>query len=147
MDIDVKLGEFVKMTILRNKKKSRFCTFENDLIRNPGLSGVEKSVLFCLLSLPPDWKVYESQLTQFLGDGIYAIRKAIKRLEVLGYIHRARIRNESGRFVGGYVYDVYEVPNLRVRVVHDKQAEYKDRMGEAEWKRNKELEKEYAINN
>lgn len=124
------------MTIFRNQKEDKFSQFENILIRNPKITAVEKTVLFCLLSLPKEAPIHESALLKFMLEGIYAIRKAIKGLVGLGYIHRKRIRAEDGSFKGGYEYDVYESPKKTFNVVQlgKKKADKQD-------KTNKQIEK------
>lgn len=61
-----------------------------------------------MLSLPDDWRIYESELVNHGSDGISSLRSGVKELIDNGYIKRIQLRNDKGHFIG-YEYDVYEV--------------------------------------
>lgn len=78
-------------------------------LQDKNLSWKAKGILAYLLSLPDDWQIYETEITEHSSDGIKATRSGIKELIDAGYIQRERLRNDEGKF-SGYEYRVYEVP-------------------------------------
>jgi hypothetical protein len=77
-------------------------------LQDERLSWKSKGLLTYLLSLPDDWKIYETEIMKHSTDGRDSTRSGIKELIKLGYMERQRIRNEDGSF-NGYEYLVYEV--------------------------------------
>ena len=74
------------------------------------LSWKAKGLLCYMLSMPDDWKFYESELTKHAKDGRDSFRSAIKELILNGYINKGeRIRDNKG-LLKGYEYTVYECP-------------------------------------
>jgi len=76
-------------------------------LNDSNLSWQAKGILSYILSLPDDWKIYESELTTHTCDGIKCTRSAIKELINKGYIRRNRLKDVRGRF-NGFEYCVYE---------------------------------------
>ena len=69
-----------------------------------------KGLLCLLLSLPPDWIIYKTQLSQFSSDGRDATTCAFNELVEMGYITSVKLVNEKGQKMG-YDYIVYdEIP-------------------------------------
>lgn len=95
--------------IVKNNKNP-YTMINNHLLHDSNLSWKAKGILAYLLSLPDDWKVYETELVKHSRDGIDGLRSGINELIENGYIHRTRSRCDRGKF-GGYEYSVYEVPN------------------------------------
>lgn len=51
-----------------------------------------------MLSLPDDWKFYDTELEKHAKDGKDALKGALKELKTLGYMKRERRRSEEGKF-------------------------------------------------
>lgn len=96
------------MTILRNIKKSNFTIIDNGFVNDKNLSLKGKGLMLYLLSKPDDWQVFSNEIVKNSKDGKASVAKALKELEELGYIEREFKRGESGDFIGGYNYCVYE---------------------------------------
>jgi len=64
-----------------------------------------------MLSLPDDWKFYETELIEHCTDGRDSIRKGLKELEKLGYLVRFQTRGERGKF-GQKDWKVSDEPDL-----------------------------------
>lgn len=79
-------------------------------LNNELLSWKAKGLLSYLLSLPDDWQVYESEITNHSKDGRDSTRSAIKELVKNGYIDRIQKHTVNGKF-SGYEYIIYEDKN------------------------------------
>jgi predicted transcriptional regulator len=99
-----------------------FSCISNRLINTPGLTSRAKGVLLYFLSKPQDWQFYENDIFKHFKDGRHSVRAGIKELMVAGYVHRRKVKDAYGHFVG-YEYDIYDSPKLTVRVVHDAERE------------------------
>lgn len=67
-------------------------------------------MLCFLISLPPDWVVYQSNLKDMLaGETKYSISKVFAELEANGYIEKRKVKGEGGKF-SGWDYIVYSEP-------------------------------------
>jgi len=78
-------------------------------LRDKLISLKAKGLLSFLLSLPPDWVIYKSKLTDYFLDGKDSISSAWDELEVLGYIHSVRMIGTDG-LSRGFNYVVYYEP-------------------------------------
>lgn len=92
------------------KKNTNYTVISNVFLKDVELSLKAKGLLAYLLSLPNDWSVYASELTNRHKDGITSIYSAIKELETAKYVIRERIR-ENGK-LKGVDYIVSETPIL-----------------------------------
>jgi hypothetical protein len=81
----------------------------SEFLRDKSVSLKAKGLLSFLLSLPPDWVIYKSKLTDYFLDGKDSISSAWDELEVLGYIHSVRIIGGDG-LSRGFNYVVYYEP-------------------------------------
>lgn len=90
-------------------KNNPYVMINKSSLQDERLSWKAKGLLVYLLSLPDDWKIYETELINHAKDGRDGTRSAIKELIDAGYITRERTRDEKGRLTGTD-YNVYEVP-------------------------------------
>ena len=81
----------------------------SEFLRSKSVSLKAKGLLSFLLSLPPDWVIYKSKLTDYFLDGKDSISSAWDELETLGYIHSVRIIEGNG-LSRGFNYIVYYEP-------------------------------------
>jgi hypothetical protein len=97
--------------IFRNRRRQgNFTQLDNELIRDKQLSYKAKGILAYLMSRPPDWQVYETEIANHSRDGIKSVRSGVKELLAHGYLARQVIRDEKGRFQG-YLYDASDDPS------------------------------------
>jgi hypothetical protein len=89
-------------------KENPYVMLNKTFLNDSNLSWQAKGVLSYLLSLPDDWKIYESEITKHGKDGIKCTRSCIKELILNGYIVRKMLKDNKGRFAG-YEYSVYEL--------------------------------------
>lgn len=85
---------------IRTRRKNRnFTVIGNAIFGNPTLSA--KAVgLFCyLLSLPDDWKLYITELSNHFSDGETSIRSGLKELEAVGFIKVEQERDADGKWL------------------------------------------------
>lgn len=95
--------------IVRSKRKQRYVTIENDVIRDKRLSFKARGLLAYLLSLPDDWRISSQYLATVAPDGRDGIRTGLQELEQTGYLVRQRIQNpDNGRWSWQQV--VHETP-------------------------------------
>lgn len=108
------------MSIFRvqKSKSNPYVMINKNMLKNKVLSWKAKGILSYLLSLPDDWKIYESEIALHAGDGIKGTRTGIKELINAGYIVRQKKR-EKGKFQG-YEYDVYEVSTVCLKTENGK---------------------------
>ena len=72
------------------EKKSQFTQLDNQLIRNPELSSMEKVVLGIGLSVADGWKYNVNGLARYCKEGTDAVKAALRGLEEKGYLaHKA----------------------------------------------------------
>jgi len=95
------------MTIIRAPRPERgFTIVENNTIRNQLLSFRARGVLMYLLSMPDNWRTNAGALQGPGTEGRDAIRKAIKELELAGYMKLKKEQDDRGRWHSHwYVYD------------------------------------------
>jgi len=96
------------LNIIRVKKSSNYVMLNKQFFNNKNLSLKAKGLLGYLLSLPDDWKIYVSELTQHHKDGKYSIHATINELIKNNYMHRERIRKKGK--ITGMCYKVFETP-------------------------------------
>ena len=97
--------------IVRSKVNQNYTIVKNEILKNEYMSLKAKGLLCLLLSLPPDWIIYKTQLSQFSSDGKDATTAAFNELVEVGYITVMKLVNEKGQKMG-YDYIVYdEIPS------------------------------------
>lgn len=90
-------------------KNNPYVMMNKYALEDEKISWKAKGILAYLLSLPDDWKIYESELQNHAKDGKDSLAAGIKELEQAGYIKKSKIRNLKGQITGTN-YEVYEVP-------------------------------------
>jgi len=91
------------------KRENPFVQVDKAVIGNISITWKAKAILIYLLSLPPDWQIYEDEIARHALDGKSALRSGIQELIRAGYIKRKQIRNKDGTF-NRYEYHVFEIP-------------------------------------
>ena len=99
-------------TFVRAIKNSEnpFVMMRKEPLQDKNLSWKAKGLLAYLLSLPDDWKIYETELVNHATDGKDSLKSGIKELLENGYLTRESNRSKDGQF-SGYDYKVFEVSN------------------------------------
>lgn len=98
------------MAIIRVQKNQNYTTINNTALKDTRLSFKAKGLMAYMLSVPDDWKFYQSELTNRATDGVASIRSGLKELEKHGYLVRYQGRDEDTGEFGDVVWDLYEVP-------------------------------------
>jgi len=97
-------------TIIRVRKhKSDFVVIDKRPLNNAKLSWKAKGLLSYLLSKPPDWTIYLSDLKKRAKDGRDSTSAGLKELTKAGHLTKNKLRDEKGRFKGWEMI-VYEIP-------------------------------------
>ena len=101
------------MSVIRvdKNKENPYLIMNKTGLNDKNLSLKAKGLLCYFLSLPDNWKIYESELVSHHKDGKDSIRSAIKELLDKGYIERESKRTDKGNFKG-YDYTVYEISRI-----------------------------------
>jgi len=99
------------MAIVRAKRKTNFTIIGNTGLKDKRLSLKAKGLLAYMLSLPDDWKFYETELIEHSTDKRDSVRSGLKELEKLGYLVRLQTRVERGKF-GQRDWQISDEPNL-----------------------------------
>lgn len=101
------------MAIVRVIKDRRnpYVMLNKTCLRDEKLSWKAKGLHSYLLSLPDDWQIYIEDLKKRSKDGRDSTTSAVNELMKQGYIKRTHTKDEkTGKFKGGYDYEVYEMP-------------------------------------
>lgn len=87
-----------------------FLLLRNDVARDSRLSYRARGILMDILSRPDNWTASAEALARACpgGEGVKAIRTALRELEAAGYLKRERIRIDGGRFA--WKQSVYDLP-------------------------------------
>ncbi|WP_363472811.1 helix-turn-helix domain-containing protein [Companilactobacillus musae] len=99
------------MAILRARRKTNFTIIGNTGLKDKRLSLKAKGLLAYMLSLPDDWKFYETELIEHSTDKRDSVRTGLQELEKLGYLVRIQTRAERGKF-GQKDWQVSDEPSL-----------------------------------
>ena len=100
------------MAILRNKTQNNFTIITNNILRDERLPMNARGLLCTMLSLPDNWEFSERGLQAILpGNGLSAIKSALKVLQECGYLRRSKIRGKGGTF-GGWQWELTNEPNM-----------------------------------
>jgi len=97
------------MAILRTNKRDNFTILPNSTLQNVRLSWEARGLLAYLLSLPANWQIHMSELVERAPSGKDKLTRIVKELTEKGYIIKAHLRGERGRFAD-WVYDVFDEP-------------------------------------
>lgn len=101
------------MAIVRviKDKSNPYVMLNKTCLRDEKLSWKAKGLHSYLLSLPDYWQIYIEDLKNRSKDGRDSTTSAVNELMKKGYIKRTPAKDEkTGRFKGGYDYEVYEMP-------------------------------------
>lgn len=101
------------MAIVRviKDKSNPYVMLNKTCLCDEKLSWKAKGLHSYLLSLPDDWKIYVEDLKNRSKDGRESTSNTIKELINAGYVKRiAKRDNETNKFIGGFEYEVYEIP-------------------------------------
>src|SRR4051812_48822064 len=94
--------------IYKGVYQTDYLVIPNTLARSEILTLEEKGLLISILSLPPDWAIYQNNLHTICNATSHQIRKNLKALIVKGYILRENIL--VGNMRRGYNYYVFPEP-------------------------------------
>ena len=90
--------------------EGNYTVLNNTCIRDRRLSLKAKGLHTYFMSLPPNWKLYKSELVKHSRDGINSVNSAIKELVEFGYVEiTEQQRTEEGKF-SGKAYGFYAKP-------------------------------------
>lgn len=104
------------MSIIRTAKDADpYARIDNRALRDKALSWKARGLLAYLLSMPDNWETNIEHLAKQGPDGRAAVSAGLKELQKAGYLHRQRVRGESGR-MSGWESVIHEQPQLKVLV-------------------------------
>jgi len=95
--------------IVKAKGSVPYAQIPNELLRNNKLSMKAKGLMSFLLSLPENWVLYKTQLSDHFSDGYDGIHTAWTELENAGYIVSIRMIDHEGK-LRGWNHVVYYSP-------------------------------------
>ncbi len=105
------------MSKLINIIQDRYSVIPNEVFTDRRLDYRSRGVLCTLLSLPNGWDFSILGLAELVnpdveekGEGKYAIRICLQKLEKLGYLQRIQSKNDNGKYAG-YDYKI-NIPPL-----------------------------------
>jgi len=96
------------MAFIRVHKNQNYSVISNVGVRDDRLSWKARGILVYLLSLPEDWKIYESEVAEHAPDGRTSFRSGMKELQKYGYLTKERVNSAGGKFE--YVHTIREEP-------------------------------------
>ena len=141
------------MAIVRviKDKSNPYVMLNKTCLHDDQLSWKAKGLHSYLLSLPDDWKIYIEDLKNRSKDGKHSISNTIKELIDAGYVKRiAKRDNETNKFIGGFEYEVYEIPINTVENLPkiEKNRESENwKTGKVENRESRESENQSLLNN
>jgi len=92
------MSELMRLEVV---KTNRFKTIDlNAIDNNPEMSWKAKGIWVYLVSRPPGWKFYFSDLLKRSTDGETSVRNGVKELQDRRYLLIQKIQDEKGRWVG-----------------------------------------------
>lgn len=100
------------MAVIRVERKRDYTVMSNHHLKNEALSLRAKGLLSMILSLPDNWNYSTRGLASICKEGVDAIGKTLRELELAGYIIRNQLRGSNGR-ITDTEYVIYECPNDR----------------------------------
>ena len=97
------------MAVFRVERTRDYTVMCNCHLRDSDLSLKAKGLLSMMLSLPEEWNYTTRGLATICKEGVDAIGKALKELELAGYIVRRQLRGKDGR-ISDTEYTIFERP-------------------------------------
>ena len=97
------------MAVFRVERTRDYTVMSNCHLRDSNLSLKAKGLLSMMLSLPEEWNYTTRGLATICKEGVDAIGKALKELELAGYIVRRQLRGKDGR-ISDTEYTIFERP-------------------------------------
>ena len=97
------------MAVFRVERTRDYTVMCNCHLRDSKLSLKAKGLLSMMLSLPEEWNYTTRGLATICKEGVDAIGKALKELELAGYIVRRQLRGKDGR-ISDTEYTIFERP-------------------------------------
>lgn len=114
------------MAIIRvlKDKNNPYVMVNKTCLQDNELSWKAKGLHTYLMSLPDDWKIYIDDLKNRSRDGRDATSNILRELISKGYIKRvARRDSDTNKLLGGYDYEVYEVPIDNPQILKPRKSE------------------------
>ncbi|CAM2999150.1 helix-turn-helix domain-containing protein [Hathewaya histolytica] len=102
------------MTVFRTikDKENPYIMLNKYFIYDSRLSLKAKGLMSYFLSRPDHWEFYQIEILQHCKDKKDSLSNTIKELEKRGYVKRILRRDQQGKLMGGYDYEVYEIPDV-----------------------------------
>ena len=85
------------MAVFRVERTRDYTVMCNHHLKDSNLSLKAKGLLSMMLSLPDEWNYTTRGLAAICKEGVDAIGKTLKELELAGYIIRRQLRGKDGR--------------------------------------------------
>ena len=108
---------------IKRKKRSNFTQISNELLHDERLSWKAKGIMGYLLSLPDDWIIYFSEITNHATDGETSFRSGVKELKKYGYLERNPIRDPDSNKIVHWETLIVEEPSKENPQVENPQVE------------------------
>ncbi len=86
------------MAVFRVERTRDYTVMCNHHLKDSNLSLKAKGLLSMMLSLPDEWNYTTRGLATICKEGVDAIGKTLKELELAGYIIRRQLRGKDGAF-------------------------------------------------
>ena len=100
------------MAVFRVERTRDYTVMCNHHLKDSNLSLKAKGLLSMMLSLPDEWNYTTRGLAAICKEGVDAIGKTLKELELAGYIIRRQLRGKDGR-ISDTEYTIFEKPRNR----------------------------------
>ena len=97
------------MAVFRVERTRDYTVMGNHHLKDSNLSLKAKGLLSMMLSLPDEWNYTTRGLAAICKEGVDAIGKTLKELELAGYIIRRQLRGKDGR-ISDTEYTIFEKP-------------------------------------
>ena len=97
------------MAVFRVERTRDYTVMCNHHLKDCNLSLKAKGLLSMMLSLPDEWNYTTRGLAAICKEGVDAIGKTLKELELAGYIIRRQLRGKDGR-ISDTEYTIFEKP-------------------------------------
>jgi hypothetical protein len=95
------------MAIIKSKHSSNYTVLPNEIFK-AGLSIDAIGLLSYFLSLPHDWVIYKTQLSDQLSLGREKLDRIFKELQTAGFVISVKKHDETGKI--SYDHIVYDIP-------------------------------------
>ena len=97
------------MAVFRVERTRDYTVMCNHHLKDSNLSLKAKGLLSMMLSLPDEWNYTTRGLAAICKEGVDAIGKTLKELELAGYLIRRQLRGKDGR-ISDTEYTIFEKP-------------------------------------